>query len=57
VKAERWLQRSKQNVEIVSTDEGMRIDRSDEQSSNADWPSIETLQLASNFTLESCAQW
>jgi hypothetical protein len=35
---------------MVSTDEGMQIDRIEEHHSNADFPRIPTLQPDSNFT-------
>jgi hypothetical protein len=37
---------------MTSTDEGMQIDESPEQSENADSPSAEILQPRSNVTLE-----
>jgi hypothetical protein len=42
VRSESFVQSLKQHLQIVSIDQGMQIDFSDEQPSNADSPQIET---------------
>jgi hypothetical protein len=44
-------------LEIVSTDDGMQIDSSDEQEANADLPNIESWQPDSNVTVERLPQF
>jgi hypothetical protein len=51
-----FLQSEKQWREIIKTDEGMRIDSSDEHPENADSPSIESLEPASNVTTDRLSQ-
>jgi hypothetical protein len=46
----------KQLSEIVSIDEGIQIDRSDEQNENAYSPRFETLQQLSNVKIERFMQ-
>jgi anti-sigma regulatory factor (Ser/Thr protein kinase) len=46
----------KHSLEIVSTDEGILIDSSDEQFENADSPRIDTREPGSNVKLESFVQ-
>jgi hypothetical protein len=46
------LQNSKQELAIISTDEGMQIDSSDEQFANADFPRCESRQPESNVKSE-----
>jgi hypothetical protein len=41
---------------MVSIDEGIQIDRSDEQVQNADVPRVETLQSLSNVKMERLPQ-
>jgi hypothetical protein len=50
------VQSKKQPDEMVSIDEGIQIDWSDEQFSNADSPRVETLQQLSNVKIERFAQ-
>jgi hypothetical protein len=50
------VQLEKQLSEMVSIDEGIQIDRSDEQCANADSPSVETLQQLSNVKIERFLQ-
>jgi hypothetical protein len=49
-------QRKKHDLEIVSIDEGMQIDRSDEHLSNADSPRLAIWQPNSNATFERRSQ-
>jgi hypothetical protein len=49
----RQLQASKQFAEIISTVDGMQTDANDEQYANAEHPSVETRDPASNVTWES----
>jgi hypothetical protein len=56
VKAERLQQSLKQDLEIVSTDEGIQTDRSCAQFEKADPPRIETREPDSNVTLERFLQ-
>jgi hypothetical protein len=57
VNAESSPQLEKQKSEIVSTDEGMQIDRSDEQLANAEWPRTESLQPNWNVKFDRFLQW
>jgi hypothetical protein len=42
----------KQESQIISTDEGIQMDESDEQYWNADFPIRESLESDSNVTIE-----
>jgi hypothetical protein len=44
----------KHELEILSTDEGMQIDSSDEQYENADSPKDDIVQPEANLRFESC---
>jgi anti-sigma regulatory factor (Ser/Thr protein kinase) len=52
VKIERLSQSLKQYSEIAATDEGIQIDRSEEQQANADLPRVESFEPGSNVTVE-----
>jgi hypothetical protein len=52
----RVWQPPKQHFAIVSTDEGIQIDRSDEQFENADSPRTERWQLESKVTVDRLVQ-
>jgi hypothetical protein len=52
----RFVQNQKQHLEIISTDEGIQIDRSDKQFANADAPKVEIWQFESNVTVERLPQ-
>jgi hypothetical protein len=56
VTVERKLQLWKQYLEIVSTDAGMQIDRSDEQAENASCSMFESREPVPNVTLASFLQ-
>jgi hypothetical protein len=56
VTVERVEQRTKQDLQITSTDEGMQINESHEHRRNADSPIRETLHPSSNTTLETIPQ-
>jgi hypothetical protein len=47
---------SKHDSEIVSIDDGIQIERSDEPRANADWPRIEIRKPRSNVQSESVSQ-
>jgi hypothetical protein len=57
VTLDRALQCEKQSEEMVLIDEGIQIDWSDEQFSNADSPSFETLEPRSNVKRERFVQF
>jgi hypothetical protein len=57
VKRERFVQSEKQHGEMVVIDEGIQIDLSDEQCSNADSPSFQTLQQLSNVKIDRFVQF
>jgi hypothetical protein len=52
VTVERLWQPKKASESIVSTEEGIVMDRSDEQNRNAECPMQESLEWASNVTIE-----
>jgi hypothetical protein len=52
VTVERDPHRQKHHSPTLSTQEGMQIDESDEQSQNADLPIDESLELDSKVTVE-----
>jgi hypothetical protein len=54
--ARRFLQPVKQELEIVSIDDGRQIDPSDEHPRNADSPRLETREPGSNVKVESVLQ-
>jgi hypothetical protein len=56
IKVERFLQSAKQWSPTVSTDEGMQIDRSDEQLEKVDTPRDDSLQSDSKVRCESFPQ-
>jgi hypothetical protein len=51
------LHPEKEDPEIISTDEGIQIESSDEQFENADSPRIERREPASKLKSESCSQF
>jgi hypothetical protein len=53
VKTESSAQKAKQKSEMISTDDGMQIEGSNEQLENADLPKFETIHPLSNVTSES----
>jgi hypothetical protein len=50
------VQLAKQKLDIVSTDEGIQIDCSDEQEEKADSPRFAILEPDANVKFESCQQ-
>jgi hypothetical protein len=53
---ERLVKSRKHSLEIVSIDEGIQIDSSDEQLENADSPRVDTLQPISIVKMERFVQ-
>jgi hypothetical protein len=53
---ESFRQLKKHDSEIVSTEEGIQIDRSDEHAANAYLPRVEILELDANLTEQTESQ-
>jgi hypothetical protein len=57
VKSERFRHLEKQPSEIVSTEDGMQIDRRDGNSAKAESPKVESPDLISKVTFERPERW